>query len=394
MKHFFFKLQHPADDSSSAGAPPTKEHAVKTAEQLLYITGNRKVIAITRRLSGLPDHVFDEMVLPALYHFLEQVQLMPLSPKDGLRRPGSMLESALNKLGLALRKRQNYLLPPGADAEDIKRHEALWTYGVIAAVLLHYLALALSDRQVVLLLADDTRQDWELPGTPIEESGAKHYLVLERAAAQRLDAATLLKLLPAAGRDWLAGDAALMAALEGICRGDESAAGILHEIAIESELPPSGPSEAPPASAENAPQLGDLIEILPGMSPEASGFLQWLSDSLKNGTLPYNCNGATVHFVDDGEMLLISPRIFQEYAGSLQEHDEHAWRRYQKGLIRTQLCRETTPRRYLHRFKIKGYHKRLIFLTGLVLERRYAEYLLYPIPADNTTLQNLSLNSD
>lgn len=41
--------------------------------------------------------------------------------------------------------------------------------------------------------------------------------------------------------------------------------------------------------------------------------MAWLKEGLGDGTLPANRAGALVHFVDEG-MLLVSPRIFREFA--------------------------------------------------------------------------------
>jgi hypothetical protein len=41
--------------------------------------------------------------------------------------------------------------------------------------------------------------------------------------------------------------------------------------------------------------------------------MAWLQKGLRDGTLPVNIAGALVHFVPEG-MLLVSPRIFREFA--------------------------------------------------------------------------------
>jgi hypothetical protein len=45
----------------------------------------------------------------------------------------------------------------------------------------------------------------------------------------------------------------------------------------------------------------------------AHRFMAWLQQGLADGTLPVNVAGALVHFVPEG-MLLVSPRIFREFA--------------------------------------------------------------------------------
>lgn len=50
-----------------------------------------------------------------------------------------------------------------------------------------------------------------------------------------------------------------------------------------------------------------------GPTAEADRFMEWLQAGLADGSLPVNAPGAVVHFVPEG-MLLVSPRVFREYA--------------------------------------------------------------------------------
>ncbi len=55
-------------------------------------------------------------------------------------------------------------------------------------------------------------------------------------------------------------------------------------------------------------------------APDAARrFMGWLQQGLCDGTLRVNLAGAPVHFVDEG-MLLVSPRIFREFAKHLGEN--------------------------------------------------------------------------
>jgi len=77
------------------------------------------------------------------------------------------------------------------------------------------------------------------------------------------------------------------------------------------------------ADASNA--VGELRPRAPlalrprGQSPEADRFMDWLQAGLADGSLPFNEHDAAVHFVPEG-MLLVSPRIFQDYAMQCGEH--------------------------------------------------------------------------
>lgn len=51
--------------------------------------------------------------------------------------------------------------------------------------------------------------------------------------------------------------------------------------------------------------------------PAADAFLAWVTDSLRNGSLPYNKDGAPAYFTAEG-LALVSPKIFKLY---LKNHD-------------------------------------------------------------------------
>jgi hypothetical protein len=56
----------------------------------------------------------------------------------------------------------------------------------------------------------------------------------------------------------------------------------------------------------------------PQSSDGAHRFMAWLQQGLADGTLRVNVAGSLVHFVDEG-MLLVSPRIFREFAKRIDE---------------------------------------------------------------------------
>jgi integrating conjugative element relaxase (TIGR03760 family) len=86
----------------------------------------------------------------------------------------------------------------------------------------------------------------------------------------------------------------------------------VHPGAPKPQLPPPVAlvSPAPPKSA---------AEPVPSAPPEAAlRFMEWLKAGLAQGTLRFNENGAMVHFVKEG-MLLVSPKIFQHFVSVVGE---------------------------------------------------------------------------
>ncbi|NJD34797.1 MAG: hypothetical protein FIA96_08195 [Betaproteobacteria bacterium] len=69
-----------------------------------------------------------------------------------------------------------------------------------------------------------------------------------------------------------------------------------------------------PESASPPPRKFGMPDPGLAQAPDAAhGFMAWLQQGLADGTLPVNAAGALIHFVPEG-MLLVSPRIFREFA--------------------------------------------------------------------------------
>jgi integrating conjugative element relaxase (TIGR03760 family) len=84
------------------------------------------------------------------------------------------------------------------------------------------------------------------------------------------------------------------------------------------------PEKEAPASSQRAPMLGAAVapawldaagaKVQGSEAPEAAlRFMGWIQEGLSSGRLRFNESGALVHFVPEG-MLLVSPRIFREFA--------------------------------------------------------------------------------
>ena len=163
----------------------------------------------------------------------------------------------------------------------------------------------------------------------------------------------LNRFIPLLVLDWLAADPALMRELVAFLSGDDSVpAGAIGELVrraagqapsgdlcrrggvdpqVQQAAPAVNPAgvtaddgfeESATAStttmAMDEPALPDeeaeYLEDVDGGQPDAArSFMAWLQQGLADGTLPVNVAGALIHFVPEG-MLLVSPRIFREFA--------------------------------------------------------------------------------
>ena len=162
----------------------------------------------------------------------------------------------------------------------------------------------------------------------------------------------LNRFVPPLVLEWLSEDPELMREFLAFLAGDNSArTGAISELVLRAAarsgsrdllaqggpdtpepvaVQPDAPSSATSESAvgdEETEYLEDVDEgergpaqksrtADPGLAqaPDAARrFIGWLQQELSDGTLRFNEVGALVHFVDEG-MLLVSPRIFREFA--------------------------------------------------------------------------------
>jgi hypothetical protein len=164
------------------------------------------------------------------------------------------------------------------------------------------------------------------------------------------------RFVPSSARAWLNEDAALMSELLAFLSGEDLAsAGAISELVsraakdfgsydllphakVDRPLPAAGGhsttgaaertaaihATAPEPASEYCEDIGKaraqgaeqlrMPECRGAGAPDAARhFMAWLRRELNNGTLRANHAGALVHFVDEG-MLLVSPRIFREFA--------------------------------------------------------------------------------
>lgn len=87
---------------------------------------------------------------------------------------------------------------------------------------------------------------------------------------------------------------------------------------------------APPAP----PSMTSPPDATARVNDGAARFLAWLEIRLKAQSLAINCADAPVHVVDDGQLLLVSPRLFQIYAES---DEKSAWSAAQKDLVKSKV---------------------------------------------------------
>ena len=138
--------------------------------------------------------------------------------------------------------------------------------------------------------------------------------------------------------------------------------------------------------------VSDLSEMV-ALDDQTADFLNWLIESLTSKTIKFNAPGGLVHFVDDGRMFLVSPAVFRHFSEQAGLKEEE-WKAVQKSLRKSGICHRDKKRGSngnLHQYRVNieaqtGPKSFVPTLNGMIIERRYVEAMLNPVPHDNLAL--------
>ncbi|ENS6294453.1 TraI domain-containing protein, partial [Neisseria gonorrhoeae] len=116
-------------------------------------------------------------------------------------------------------------------------------------------------------------------------------------------------------------------------------------------------------------------------------FLRWLADGLGDGSIAVNRSGATVHFIEQG-MLLVTPAVFRDYAGGVfnKSDTESLGPLTQKGFEALRL-HARTKKSSLHRVLTTNGSNRRLFYCYLIPEHNI-KHIIQPgsRPQNNTDI--------
>gem|GEM_PF-1500421 len=324
-----FPAKASQEQRQEAVVAPNVELRVLDFQALIDRTRTNAVVQLLRIKMGFPREVFERAVSPVIEGYAAFVQLSPVPESQRHGNPDDHFTRALDVASRALDYRRGQILPRGAAPEVIGAQAHRWTYAVFVAALLCGFGKKRSD-------------------------------VRESHAAPLLE-----RLVPSSVMEWLAADPALMRELLAFLSGVNSAqSGAISELVLrasaeseERDLLSRGEGDLtvqqvpPPTNRcdvnadagaatvatteltledEEPEYLEDVEQEQPvphqkalttnpafAQAPDsARRFIGWLQQGLSDGTLRVNQAGALVHFVDEG-MLLVSPRIFREFARHL-----------------------------------------------------------------------------
>jgi len=306
---------------------PDVELRVLRFQALIERTRAGAVVELLRIKLGFPREVFERSVTPVIECYADFIQLLPASESPCVN-PDELFTRALDVASRALDYRRGQILPRGAAPEVIGAQAHRWTYAVFVSALLCGVRTNSPDQaghpaqlldrfvppSVLGWLAEDpalmreflaflSEADWT-------QAGAISELVL-RAATESGSRA----LLPLSRGEPTVQE---VAAPDAPC---DVTAGTATKATNESSLPDEEPEyledvddgHGPPG--QTVPATDPPLTQLPDT---AHRFMAWLQQGLADGTLRVNQAGSLVHFVDEG-MLLVSPRIFREFAKRIDE---------------------------------------------------------------------------
>ncbi|MBK9350071.1 MAG: helicase/relaxase domain-containing protein [Sulfuritalea sp.] len=150
----------------------------------------------------------------------------------------------------------------------------------------------------------------------------------------------------------------------------------------ESASPPSRKSMTSDSAGPQAPD-------------GAHRFMAWLQQGLADGTLPVNVAGALVHFVPEG-MLLVSPRIFREFATRFGDDsngpapaagDPDIGKSIQRQFLRAGWHRRAGKGVNMLSYQVVRGERAVSQLSGVVIPN--PERFIHPVPAINPALVRL-----
>ncbi|NJD33823.1 MAG: hypothetical protein FIA96_03135 [Betaproteobacteria bacterium] len=376
------------------------------------------MIDLIRIKMGFPREVFEPVVSPVIEGYAAFVHGLPATESGPQADSGARFTHALQVGSRALDFRRGQILPRGAPPEVIGAQAHRWTYAVFVAALLHdtrheghveQLLNRFVPPLVLEWLAADPALMRELvaclSGDDSVPTGAISELV-RRAAGQ----SPSRDLRPRGRGDPQVLEAAPAANPTGVKAEDsveESATALTTTVAMDQPIPPVEATEyleavddGQPESASPPSRKSSVAESGLAQAPDAARrCMAWLQQGLADGTLPANMAGALVHFVPEG-MLLVSPRIFREFAARFGDDgngpapaagDPDIGKSIQRQFLRAGWHRRAGKGVNMLSYQVMRGEHTVSQLSGVVIPN--PERFVTPVPAINLVLVHLPAKS-
>ena len=308
----------PHPGGGQVALPASQENRIRVTQGDALITmlqADHFIDGIRDRM-GFDSALFKQDCLPVIQKAAEWVQMLPASESHHHAHPGGLLIHMLESATHALRFRQGFLLPVGAQPEEIPARKHRWTFAVFLAALLHDIGRPVSDINVLVFRAGKSCGKWHpLAGSMLDQGITEYALDFELARNydlhQKLPIVLFQRLVPPHVLAWLAGDVELMAELSAYLSGSDQGAGALKQIVTraDSESVKNNLMHGPRtrfASAKTVPLIERLMQALRLM--------------LEEGRLSLNRAGSH-GWVYDGKLWFVSKRLADEVRAFLVERE-------------------------------------------------------------------------
>ena len=384
----------------------------------LWRVHDEALVDLIRIKMGFPKEVFEPVVRPVIEGYAAFVHGLPTTESRQEAHSGApsgaRFTHALQVGSRALDYRRGQILPRGAAPEVIGAQAHRWTYAVFVAALLHDirhegLAAQLLNRFVPPLVLEWLAADSELmrelvsflSGDDSAPTGAISELV-RRAAGQ----SPSRDLRPSGRGDPKVPEAVpapspLGVKAEGDVEGPATAS--TTTVAVDQPALPveeteylEGVDDDQPESASLPSRKSRTSDSVGPQAPDAAHrFMAWLQQGLVDGTLPVNAAGALIHFVPEG-MLLVSPRIFREFATRFGDDrdgpppaadDPDIGKSIQRQFLRAGWHRRAGKGVNMLSYQVMRGERAMSQLSGVVIPN--PERFVTPVPAINPLLVRL-----
>lgn len=202
-------------------------HAPLSAKELLDTPLRQRYLSMIWQNISMTPEMFNRLYRTPIERYAELVQLLPASESHHHAHLGGMLDHGLEVISIAIRLRQNYVLPQNSSPEEQAKQKDVWSAVVIYAALLHDLGKIFVDIEVHLK-SGNRWYPWL--GKPNEPYKFRYIQDRDYSLHPTLGAFLSHYLLPQEALDWLMSFKQASSSLFYLLSGHNDKAGLLAEI--------------------------------------------------------------------------------------------------------------------------------------------------------------------
>lgn len=266
----------------------------------------------THQCISATKEVWQRNYLATIAKFAELVQEIPASRDYHHSYSGGLLDHSLETMANAVRISTGYILPPGAQAEDIAKNAERWRMGVMIAALLHDVGKVISDFDVMIRTGDTWQKTTPLyDAWPIGKEYKYRYRPKTKGHTKSLhERSALLVFKELVNKKmfcWLQEDPELLQQILDTLTYVDNGKNTIREIIIKADM----------ASVKTA--LGDKtlktsnVEI-----PLADKIMAVIRNMIRNGDMSINIPGASMWSTSDYSFL-VSKRVMEDVKLQLKQ---------------------------------------------------------------------------